>query len=171
MRNLSLEVVTGMTGPGATSEMAGQGVEVMIAGDETRRPLNAETLGMTVHHDVMMGLVDRVVTGDDRWSGDERPPQGGRDGYREDRDRGSYPGGRDDKGSRWERGGGTYEGERWSRGADTGCDGGRTRVGGDFGSCGGDRDDFHRRDEMTEEMTEEMTKTLVTEDFGDRRLW
>ena len=87
MRNLSLAVVTGMTGPGATSEMAGQGVEVMIAGDKTRLLLNAETSGMTVHHDVMMGLVDRVVTGDDRWSRDERPPQGGRDGYREDRDR------------------------------------------------------------------------------------
>ena len=26
-------------------------------------------------------------------------------------------------------------------------------------------------DETTEEMTEEMKKTLVTEDFGDRRLW
>ena len=40
MRNLSLEVVTGMTGPGATSEMAGQGVEVMIAGNKTKFPLN-----------------------------------------------------------------------------------------------------------------------------------
>ena len=35
---------------------------------------------MTVQYDVMMGLVDRVVTGDDRWLG-------GRDGYMEDRDR------------------------------------------------------------------------------------
>ena len=26
-------------------------------------------------------------------------------------------------------------------------------------------------DETTEEMTEEMTKALVTEDFGDRKLW
>ena len=97
MRNLSLEVVTGMTGPGATSEMAAQGVEVMIAGDETRLPLNAETSGMTVRHDVLMGLVDRVVTSDDRWSRDERRPLGGRVGYREHRDRGSYRGGRDDE--------------------------------------------------------------------------
>ena len=36
MRNLSLKVVTGMKGPGATSEMAGQGVEVMIAGLEMK---------------------------------------------------------------------------------------------------------------------------------------
>ena len=36
MRNLSLNVVTGMKGPGATSEMAGQGVEVMIAGLEMK---------------------------------------------------------------------------------------------------------------------------------------
>ena len=63
MRDLPLEAVTGMTGPAATSEMMGPGVEVMIAGDETRLPLNAETSEMTVHHDViseMMGLVDKV---------------------------------------------------------------------------------------------------------------
>ena len=166
MRNLSLEVVTGMTGPGATSEMAGQGVEVMIAGDETRRPLNAETLGMTVHHDVMMGLVDRVVTGDDRWSGDERPPQGGRDGYREDRDRGSYRGGRDDGGSHWERGGGTDEGEEVQT-----QDVMEVGLAEETTSVVVVEIEMISADETTEEMTEEVTKSLVTEDFGDRRLW
>ena len=110
----------------------------------------------------MMGLVERVVTGDNRWLG-------GRDGYLEDRDREV-----------------TVEVVMTKEAAgDTvvvlmRVIGGQEVQTQDVMEAGLAEEttsvvvveiQMISADEMTEEMTEEMTKTLVTEDFGDRRLW